>query len=172
MNDMKNEKTFLYFLDDRRSFPEDIKKKFNDPQRYHIHFTHNADELVIKAVKEKDRGVCKIAIISLSDQYDQEETGRLLTRIRKSGFTGIILVCHQDNIDKVNVSFSSKADITIPLNSNLVLRIHNAVKKIYSEHNIRFRRKRRNRSLITLVLFILVSIILLIAAWRKYPDYF
>lgn len=169
---MKNEKTFLYFLDDHRSFPEDIKKKFNDPQRYAIHFTNNPEELVTKAVKEKDKRACKIAIISLSEQYDPEETGRFLTRLKKSGFTGIILVCHQDKIEQVNISFISKIDITIPQNSNLVLRIHNAVKKIFSEHNIRFRRKRRNRSLITLLLFLMVSIILLIAAWQKFPAYF
>jgi hypothetical protein len=64
------------------------------------------------------------------------------------------------------------ADSYIPNNSNLILRTHNIVKKIISEHHLSIFRKRRNLSLYVLAGFILVVLLLGATAFFIYPQYF
>jgi len=63
-------------------------------------------------------------------------------------------------------------DAYIPKNANSILRIHNTVKKLISEHNIGIFRKRRNFSFYILLAFLLLSALLIIVAYFKLPEYF
>jgi hypothetical protein len=63
-------------------------------------------------------------------------------------------------------------DAFIPKNTNSILRIHNAVKKLISEHGIGIFRKRSNFSFYVLIGFVLLSVILLIVAYFRLPQYF
>jgi hypothetical protein len=63
-------------------------------------------------------------------------------------------------------------DAYIPRNANTVLRVHNAVKKLISEHSIAIYRKRRNFSLYVLLAFLVLSAIGILVAFIKLPKYF
>ena len=63
-------------------------------------------------------------------------------------------------------------DAYIPKNANSILRIHNAVKKLISEHSIGIFRKKSNFSIYVLVGFLLLSVILIIVAYFRLPQYF
>ncbi|HLN19851.1 MAG TPA: hypothetical protein VK213_02090 [Bacteroidales bacterium] len=169
---MKNFKTYLFFLDDHKAFSEDIRKKFDDPFRYVIQFVHSYEELFKAISKEKEKKHCKIAVIDMHDQSGKPETDTFLNSILGAGISGIILICAQDKLEEIIQTTHTRIDAIIPQNSNLILRIHNAAKKIISEHNIRLRKKRRDRSLIALLAFVMLALIALFIIWRRLPQHF
>jgi hypothetical protein len=63
-------------------------------------------------------------------------------------------------------------DAYIPKNGNAILRIHNAVKKLMSENGITIFRKRSNLSVYFLVGFFILTVISIIVAWFRFPEYF
>ena len=86
--------------------------------------------------------------------------------------TGLILIGPPDKMEEIKKTVKFNIDAFIPKNSNSILRIHNTVKKLISEHNIGVFRKRRNISLYVLLSFILMSALLALLAYFKFPQYF
>lgn len=169
-----NIRTYLYCFDDHRVFTEEIRKKFDDPARYIIHSFQTREELIGSLKSEKENRSCKIAIIGVHDSGEQADlTNQLTGEIRKTDpRTGIILLCPPDKTEDIKKNLKFNIDAYIPRNSNFILRVHNMVKKLFSEHNIRIHRKRRNRSLIVLSLFLLVTIILAFFVRFRFPEFF
>jgi hypothetical protein len=170
----KSIKTHLYCFDPHRSFSEEIKKKFDDTERYRVLSFQNAGECLSMLQADKKFNHCKIVLIGLNDSHEQyDSAGRLVDEIKLSDSrTGIILICPPEKTEEISKSFRKNIDACIPNNSNSILRIHNAVKKIVSEHSISIFRRKRNISLTVLGLLILTSLIVLILAYLKLPDYF
>jgi hypothetical protein len=71
---------------------------------------------------------------------------------------------------KKTVKFN--VDAFIPKNANSILRLHNAVKKLISEHGIRIFRVRSNFSIYVLIGFVVLSVTILIVAYFRFPQYF
>ena len=68
--------------------------------------------------------------------------------------TGLILIGPPDKMEEIKKTVKFNIDAFIPKNANSILRIHNTVKKLISEHSIGIFRKRRNISLyVLLVIF-------------------
>lgn len=170
----KSIRTHLYCFDPHRSFSEEIRKKFDDTERYKILSFQNADECLSVLQADKKFNHCKIVLIGLNDSREQyDSAGKMVDQIKKSDSrSGIILLCPPGKTEEVSKTIRKNIDAYIPRNSNSILRIHNAVKKIISEHNISIFRRKRNISIAILGVIIFLSLIVLVLAYLKLPDYF
>src|SRR5664280_2835664 len=170
----KNIKTHLYCYDDHRGFSEDIRKRFTDQSRYTVVSFQTHEEFIRNIEQEKEHNFCKIAILSLHDTKEQFEMIDQLTREIKriDSRTGLILLGPPDKMEVIKKTLKFNIDAYIPKNGNSILRIHNTVKKLISEHSIGIFRKKRNISFYVLLGFLLISVILVIIAWFRFPQYF
>jgi len=170
----KNIKTYLFCFDDHRGFAEDVRKQFTDTTRYKVLSFQTREEFINKLEEAKENNYCKIAILGVHDNKEQLGMINQLTveinRIDQK--TGIILLGAADKMEEIKKTVKFNIYTYIPQNANSILRIHNAVKKLISEHNIRFFRKRRNFSLRMLIALILLSVLLILFAYFRFPEYF
>ena len=166
-------RTHLICYDDFRWFSEDVRGRF-DTSRYTIISFVAIEEFMAYMEHNKVHSYCKVAILGAHDTTEQFELiGRLSNEIKKiDSHIGIILVCTPDKIDEIKKIIPSDIDAYIPKNANAILRLHNAVKKLISEHGINNFRKRRNISFYALIGFLILFIILIIIARFKLPQYF
>lgn len=167
-------KTHIFCLDDHRTYSEEIRKRFSDPARYVVSVSSNESDLFSAFTREKSRKTCKVVILGLHDSKENYQgIESFVDRIKKyEPDTGILLVMSPERMNDARKQFRFNIDGFIPRNSNTVLRVHNAVKKHISEHNLRIFRKRRNISLLVLAVFLTVSLLILIFAEIKFPHYF
>jgi hypothetical protein len=86
--------------------------------------------------------------------------------------TGLILICPQDKIELIRKTIIFNIDAYIPKNSNSILRIHNTVKKLISEHSMGIFRKKMNLAIIVLIGFLLLVLGSVIVGLIRYPQYF
>jgi len=167
-------KTHIFCLDDHRAFGEEIKKRFSDATKYNVTVSHNEDDFLRLFFAEKSKKICKVIIIGIHDSRDNYQiTENLISRIKSTNpETGILLVVNPEKMDEAAKKLRFNVDLFVPRNSNMILRVHNAVKKHISEHNLRIYRKRRNISLMVLAVFLAISLIILFIARLKFPEYF
>jgi len=166
--------THLLCYDDRRSFTEDIRKRFSDAARYQVDSFHNVQDFMDNCCREKEKNSCKVAIIGVPDAREQFEMVESMTKdIKKlDPSTGLIMLVPPDKMDDLKKAVRFNIDAYIPRNANSILRIHNAVKKLISEQSIHIFRKRRNFSFYVLLgFFVLVGLLILVARFRL-PQYF
>lgn len=166
--------TYLFCYDDHRGFSEDVRKRFSNAERYTVISYPTREEFLGRLEKEQEHNFCKVAILGVHETKDHFEViDRLSAEVKKiDPLTGLILLCPPDKLEEVKESVKFNIDAYIPKNSNTVLRLHNAVKKIISEHSINIFRKRRNLSLFILLAFLLLSLLLIIIAHFELPEYF
>jgi len=170
----KTRMTYLICYDDHRNFTEDVKKRFSDTSRYEVASFHTKQDFLSHFRKEEENSSCKVAIIGVPDAREQfESVDELTLEIKKTDpTTGLILLVPPDKMDDLKKTVRFNIDAYIPRNANSVLRIHNTVKKLFSEHNIGIFRKKRNFSLYVLLVFLLLAAILIIVAFFRFPEYF
>ena len=171
---MAKKYTFIYCYDDFRSFSDDVRKRFGDETRYKVYSFQTREEFLNSLQAEKDIKQCKIAILGTHDTAEHYEKIDKLTLDLKdiTPRTGIIILGPPEKMDEIKQAIKFNVDAYIPKNSNSVLRIHNIVKKLISEHNINLFRKRRNFSVYLLLSFIILCLILFFIAWLRLPQYF
>jgi hypothetical protein len=167
-------KTYLFCYDDHRNFSEEVKKRFSDQSRYTVVVFHNMDDFLSRLNNEKEHNFCKVAILGLQDTKENFEIiDHLIGEIKKiDRSTGIILLGPPDKIEEIKKAIRINIDSYIPRNANLILRIHNTVKKLISEHSLLLYRKRRNFSFYFLLIFVTAAILFAIFAYFKLPIYF
>jgi hypothetical protein len=170
----KNIKTHLYCYDDHRAFSDDVRKRFNDLSRYSVESFQTREEFIAHLEEEKDFKFCKVAILGLHDTKEQfEMVDHLTMEIKRiDPATGLILLGPPEKMEVIKKALKFNIDAYIPKNSNSILRIHNNVKKLISEHSIGIFRKKRNFSVYVLMGFLLLSVILIIVAYFRLPQYF
>jgi DNA-binding NarL/FixJ family response regulator len=170
----KNVKTHLFCYDDHRGFSEDVRKRFTDLSRYTVISFQTREEFIKHLEEEKEHNFCKVAILGLHDTKEQfEMIDQLTMEIKKiDPRTGLILLGPPDKMEAIKKSVKFNIDAYIPKNANSILRIHNTVKKLISEHSMGIFRQRRNFSIYILLGFILLSIVTIIIAWLRLPQYF
>lgn len=167
-------KTHIYCYDDHRGFSEDVRKRFNDLSRYSVESFQTREEFIAHLEAEKEFKFCKVAILGLHDTKEQfEMVDHLTMEIKRiDPATGLILLGPPDKMEVIKKALKFNIDAYIPKNSNSILRIHNNVKKLISEHSIVIFRKKRNFSIYVLMGFLLLSVILIIVAYFRLPQYF
>ena len=170
----RNIKTHLYCYDDHRIFTEEIRKKFTDSSRYTILSFQTRNDYISYLKKEKENKYCKISIIGMHDTKEQYELIDQLTLETKEidPKNRLILLCPPDKIEEIKKNLKFSSDAYVPQNANSVLRVHNTVKKLISEHSITIFKKRRNVSLLVMLAFILLSALLFLIAFFRMPKYF
>ena len=170
----KNLKTHIFCYDDHRGFSEEVRKRFSDLSRYIVLSFQTREELLNKLEKDKEQKFCKVAILGLHDTKEQfEMIDQLTMEIKRiDQATGLILLGPPDRMELIKKCVKFNIDAYIPKNSNSILRIHNAVKKLISEHGIAIFRKKSHISMYVLLGFILLSLILIIVAYFRLPQYF
>ncbi|HOU95034.1 MAG TPA: hypothetical protein PLN06_00210 [Bacteroidales bacterium] len=171
----KIHKTYIYCLDEYRAFSEDIRKRFSDSTRYNVSVFNNAEDIIKAFPDEKPGAGCRILIIGVYDSKESYNTAEnLIEKIKKvNPETGIlIIVVNPDKTEDARRELRFNIDSFIPRNSSMVLRVHNAVKKLISEHNLVIYRRRRNISLVVLACGLILSLIIFIIARIKFPLYF
>jgi hypothetical protein len=155
--------TFIFCLDDYRSFSEDLKKRFSDPNKYRFISSDSYSDIMMQFRNTGKRCACKVVVINIYESNDQsskvEELTRDLRQINQA--TGLILVYSPEKSEEIKKTFVFNIDAYIPRNGNTIPRIHNAIKKIVSEYNFKASRKRFNLSLYVLIAFLILSGILL-----------
>jgi DNA-binding NarL/FixJ family response regulator len=166
--------TYIFCLDDHRTFSEEVRKRFSDTTRYIINISHNRDDLMKSIVGVKDNLFCKVVIIGLNETRESFlMADRVVGEIKKTDIrTGIIILAPAERIDEVRKTVKVNIDSYIPRNANAILRIHNTVKKLISQHNLLIYRKRKSVSFYALISFIILSLVFLLFAWLKLPMYF
>lgn len=170
----KSIKTYLFCYDDHRGFTEDVKKRFFDTARYTVLSFQTRDEFIDQLKMVKEHNFCKIAILGLHDNEEQQQfISKLKDEIKEiDQRTGLILLCPADKLEEISNTIRYNIDAYIPKNSNSVLRIHNTVKKLISEHSIGIYKKKRNISLYILVAFVVLSVLTALIAFFRLPQYF
>jgi DNA-binding NarL/FixJ family response regulator len=170
----KNIKTHIYCYDDHRGFSEDVRKRFTDLSRYTVLSFQTREEFIGQLEREKENNFCKVAILGLHDTKEQFEMIDQLTheikRIDPS--TGLILLGPVDKMELIMKTLRFNIDAYIPKNANSILRIHNTVKKLISEHSIGLFRKKSHISMYVLLGFLVLSLIMILFAFFKLPQYF
>lgn len=166
--------TYLLCLDDHRNFTEEIRKRFSDGSRYRVEAFHAPHDLLSRCRKEKEKNSCRVAIISVPDSADQlSKIDDLTIELRKADASaGMILLVSPDKMDEARKAIRFNIDAYVPRNTNSVLRIHNAVKKLISEQNILIFRKRRNLALYALIGFTILVILVVLITRLKLPQYY
>ncbi|NMC41456.1 MAG: response regulator transcription factor [Bacteroidales bacterium] len=166
--------TRIICLDDHRNFSDEIRKRFTDASRYEVSVFHNGDDMLRHIPAGKPGSVCSVVIIGLHDTAENRAASEVLVeRIKtKDPSAGILLVVSPDKIEEARKELRFNIDGFIPRNSNMVLRVHNAVKKHISEYNLDKYRKRRKISFLVLAAGILIALMILIIARFRFPIYF
>lgn len=166
--------TSLICFDDHRSFTEDVKKRFSDKTQYEVMAFHSKQDMLEYFKNETESRVCKVAIIGVPDSKEQLPAVEELTmEIKKCDpETGLILLAAPDKMDDVKKVIRFNIDAYIPRNTNMILRLHNVVKKKISEHGINKFRKKRNISLWVLLGFLLIALMFFIVARIRFPEFF
>jgi hypothetical protein len=169
-----NLKTHIYCYDDHRAFSEDMKKRFDDLDRYTVMSFQTAEEFTGMLIKEKESRFCKVAILGVHDTPDQIQMIEKLTmEIKKiDPLTGLILIVPAEKQEDIRKVIKYNINACIPKNANTVLRVHNTVKKLISEHSIGIFRRRRNFSIYVLISFLVISAIVVAVAYFRMPYYF
>jgi DNA-binding NarL/FixJ family response regulator len=170
----KNIKTHLFCFDDHRGFTTDVRKQFSDLSKYTIVSFQTREELISRLVLEREHNFCKVAILGLHDSKEHYEMIDQLTREIKriDPHTRLILLGPPDKMEEIKKTVKFNIDSYIPLTVNSMLRLHNAVKKLISEHSIGIFRRRRNISVYISLGFILLCIFLIVIAYFRFPQYF
>jgi hypothetical protein len=170
----KTTKTHIFCFDDYRSFSEDVKKRFSDDTRYKVVSFLTRQEFVRHLEEDKEYALCKVAILGVHDTKEHIEMIDQLSMeiIKIDQKTGIILLIPVEKMNDVKKTVIHNIDAYIPRNANSILRIHNTVKKLISENGIIRFRKQRNFSLYILLIFIILSLLFVVFAWIKLPEYF
>jgi len=169
-----NLKTHIFCYDDHRGFSEDVRKRFSDTDRYHVTSFQTREEFLRRLEADKDHKFCKVAILGVHDTTEHIALIEQLTvQIKKvDQKTGLILLGQTDKIEEIKKTVKFNIDAYIPRNANTILRVHNAVKKLISEHSIGIFKRRRNFSLYILVSFLALSALFILIAYFKLPLYF
>jgi DNA-binding NarL/FixJ family response regulator len=166
--------TSLICFDDHRSFTDEIRKRFSDPARYNVTSFVSRLEFIDYCKNVKENYACKVAIIGVPDAKEQlamiEEFTMEVKKVDPK--TGLILIAAEDKMEDVKKTINFNIDAYVPRNTNSVLRIHNTVKKLISEHSINYYRKKRNTSLYILLAFFVIAIGALLFAFFRFPGYF
>lgn len=170
----KNKMTHIFCYDDHRGFSEDVRKRFSDLTRYTVVSFQTREDFIDHLEAVKEHNYCKVAILGLHDTQDQFEMINHLTKVIKEidAHIGMILIGPADKMEAIKKTVKFNVDAFIPKNANSILRVHNAVKKLISEHSIRIFRIRSNFSIYVLIGFVVLSVIILIVAYFRLPGYF
>jgi hypothetical protein len=172
-------KTHILCFDDHKTMIttgilDDVRKRFSDISRYRVISFTDTNSFLKHMREERDHGYCRVALLGVHDSPEHyEKIDTLTMEIRNiDPDIGIILLVPCEKTDQIRKIMRVDLDGFIPGNDNAILRIHNSVKRIISEHTLDIYRRRRNISVYVLLGFLILSIVLLLISRFRLPAYF
>ncbi|MGB8492461.1 MAG: hypothetical protein WCE64_15510, partial [Bacteroidales bacterium] len=162
----RTKQTYIFCLDEKRIFPEDVRKRFSDPAKYRVMSFSSKKDLINSFSGEAGHAFCSVAVLSV---YDDASNGQMTEEIISEVSAvdpdaGLVIVYPEARGDEIRKQVRFNVDAYIPNNNNSIFRLHNIVKKLISERNLEIGRRRRNLSFYVLLgILILSGVILLIA---------
>ncbi|MGI5913172.1 MAG: hypothetical protein ACOX5K_00395 [Bacteroidales bacterium] len=166
--------THIICYDDHRNYTENVRKRFADSSKYLVTSFHNKDQFIGHCEKLANIDLCIVAIIGFTESVEKiDMLNEFIGRVKETlPGRGIILLVQPINLQEIKGALNQKVDALIPINNNMVLRIHNVVKRFISEFNIIIFKRRRNRAFIAVALFIALMLAAFLFFFFRYPMYF
>jgi hypothetical protein len=166
--------TYLFCYDEHRTFFEEVRKRFSDTSKYTVVSFSSREDFLKHLSGEKEHRYCKVAVLVF---YELKENGFLIENLtgeikKTDPDTGLILIYPAEIGEELKKAVKFNIDAYIPRNNNSILRLHNIVKRLISKHNLEIFRRRRNRSLYILAIFLLLCAIIVLLAYLELPEYF
>ena len=151
--------TYIFCLGSNRHFCEELKKRFSDPENYTFFSSSNAADLLRESKTVSRRSNCKVAIIETNEPGEQQSEIEDFTRdLKRAGqYTGLILIHSPERSGEIKKSIVFNIDAYIQRNGSTIPRLHNAVRKMISEHMLRQAGRRFKIALYTLSAFLILS---------------
>ncbi len=169
---------YIYLIDELKHYYDEILAKYGKPEKYHT--AAYTSEHRFFGDLEKDlppltvpRILIYVANRHLKAEDPIQDVLRFLDHLYEisPGFE-VILITSQ-KIEKTDPRLREKGVVAlIPDNENALLRIDNLIKGSISRHIIRVKRKAASRAVRFLGLYLLLLLIILIAARFLFPEYF
>ncbi|MFN8241700.1 MAG: hypothetical protein U0X39_13240 [Bacteroidales bacterium] len=168
------QKTYLFCIDDHKNLLDDIRKRFCDGTRYVVESFHTNSDLLSRLSAVDEHNFCKVVIIGNHESGENYAmTVALVSEIKKRDpATGIIVLTTLEKTEEIQKAVRFNIDAFISRNNNTILRIHNTVKKLISEHTLLIYRRRRNVSVYVLLAFTILAIVTAIYCRFRLPLYF
>jgi hypothetical protein len=169
-----SEFTYLFCLDDKRSYSVEVKRRFNDASRYMVFVSQSRNELLNLVKEYIPRIGYKIAILPYYNLPEFSEPVQALAKEiqRISQGLSIVLLVHGDSPEESVQKSGIEAYSWVPASNNSILRIHNSVKKLISEKSLEVRTRRRKFALWLFIAVLMISLIGIVAAYLRFPQYF
>jgi hypothetical protein len=166
--------TYLFCLDDKRSYSVEVKRRFNDADRYMVYVSQSRHELLNLVKEHLPRPGNKVAILPYYNTPDQSEPLKTLAADIQnvSPDLTIVLLVHGESPEESVLKSGIVAYSWVPASNNSILRIHNSVKKLISEKSLEIRTRRKNIALKVLIAILILSGLVVIFAMYRFPDYF
>lgn len=166
--------TYIYCHDEKRTFSVEVKKRFNDTDRYEVLVSSGRHELLSLAGKHRLALGFRVALIPLSGAADQiDQVKNLIDELRAiSPGIQIILIVSGESPEEIVARSGIRPYSWVPVSNNSVLRIHNSVKKLISEATLTKKTRRVKIAFRILMGFAVAALLLLVYARLRFPQYF
>ena len=165
--------THIVCYDDHRSFTGDIRNRFRE-SRYIVNSFHNKKEFIEFCVTTADNKCSTVAILGFTEPEEKINLlNDFITSVKNVlPDAAVIILVPPGKLEAVKKGIAHIVDGLIPINNNTILRIHNTIKRVFSEYRINIFRKRRNNAVIITILVLLALIATFFVLYARYPSYF
>lgn len=178
MKKKKKPVVYIYLIDELRHHSEDLMQQYYNPEKYiFLHFT-SVQKFFTKFSKapltpNAPQILIFVANRHLNTENPVEEVVHLLNKLKDISKTiETIVITTQKTPETERKLREAGALAVIMDNENSLLRIDNMVKGTISKHTIWEKRKASLRALHILIAFLLLSFLLMLAAYFIFPEYF
>ncbi|MBE0676736.1 MAG: hypothetical protein IH591_18920 [Bacteroidales bacterium] len=166
--------TYLFCLDEKRTYSVEVRRRFNDATRYEVLVSQSRHELLNLVRQHRTGRGYRVALLPFADTHDQNDPVRTIAAEIQEVSPDIILILlvTGDSPEELVAKSGIRPYSWVPATNNSVLRIHNSVKKLISEKNLALKTKRIRRVFRILVSFLFAGLLLLIYCRFRFPQYF
>lgn len=164
--------TYIFCLDNNRQFCDDLRKRFSDQAKYSFFSLSSPEDILRESAGIRKRRTSKVVLISINGSNLQLPEVESFTRDLKKAdpYTGLIIVHTAERTEEIKKSIVFNIDAYIQKNGNAIPRVHNAVRKLISEHILRLARKRLRTALFATVAFLIFTGIFFLLASLLSPG--
>jgi hypothetical protein len=166
--------TYLFCLDEKRTYSVEVKRRFNDESRYEVLVSQSRHELLNLVTQHRLSRGHRVAVLPFADTNDQNDPVRTIAADIQAVSPDIIIILlvAGESPEELVIKSGIKPYSWVPVTNNSVLRIHNSVKKLISEKNLLLKTKRIKRVFRILVTFLFAALMILIYCRFRFPNYF
>lgn len=166
--------TYLFCLDEKKSYFSEVNRRFNDADRYEVLTSHGRHEFLNMIRQYRQNRGFKVAILPFANTSDQYQPVKTIAAGIKTLIPDvvIILLVSGDAPEELVAKSGIEPYSWVPATNNSVLRIHNSVKKYISEENLSHKIKRKRKAFRVFVASVVLALLFLLFSMLRYPSFF